>query len=337
MPRHRLKKKKIRRTMRRNRSSLHYPLIIFLLLCTGVFLVAWTLRAAAVDIKVTGRIPGPAVTEPATITDPVSNQRFKDIPITVSGTCPANAAYVEIFSNDVMKGAAICDVDSKYSLSIDLFEGRNDLVAHVFNITDDEGPPSDTVTVFYDAPRPPPQPPPSQGGAGGPPPTPGSNHPPVQPVQQLILKTAFLYKGYFVGDELQWPLEISGGTAPYALSVDWGDGTDDVISRGKAGKLDISHIYAQAGGYQGSYIVKVKATDSSGSKAYIQFFVVVKEKGGNAGGTIFSKRPPALGSSLHWLLVAWPAYLLIVMMAVSYLLGERQELLILKKKGLLRH
>lgn len=314
--------------VRKRRHLFEYPLFVFLLLCTGVFLAAWTFRAAATDIIVTARIPGPPVTSPAVIDNPVNGDRFSAIPIPVNGTCPVNAAYVEIFRNGVMSGSAICEADSTYQLSIDLFPGQNDLTAHVFNITDDEGPVSDVVTVYYDAPQPPPPP----TSSGNKPPSSGSGY-----NNPLILKTAFVYKGYYVGQPVEWPLQITGGSKPYVLHVDWGDKNIDVISRANDGEFKITHTYTKAAGAKGDYTVKVNASDSSGQTAYIQFFVIVNaNQNSNIAGNIFSKPPPALSNSNKWLWLAWPAYVFVLIMAISYWLGEREEIIILRRQGLLK-
>jgi len=305
---------------RPKRHLFRYPLFLFLVLCGGVFLVASTLGVGADNIFVTAKVSGPLVTSPAVITSPSNGTRFSSIPITVSGTCPTNASYVEIFRNNLMSGTAICDLAGNFQLSADLFPGQNDLVAHVFNLTDDEGPVSGTVTVYYDVPVPPVSSP-KQG---------------VPSATPLMLQTAFKYKGYYTGQEVQWPLEISGGTPSYALSVDWGDGSSNVISRSSAGQFNITHTYASPGGYKNSYTIKVNASDANGGKAFIQFFVIVNTKVNvGAGGNIFSKSPPTLGGR-GWLWFAWPAYLLVIILVLSYWLGEREELIILKKRGLLR-
>src|SRR6266404_8980268 len=133
---------------------LPYPLIIFLLLCVGAFLVNSTFRASAQDIKITAAIQGPPVTDPATITSPADGSHFSAVPIEVTGNCTTNAVYVEIFRNNVMSGSAICDGSSTFQLQIDLFPGKNDLTAHSFNINDNEGPVSAIVSVYYDVPQP---------------------------------------------------------------------------------------------------------------------------------------------------------------------------------------
>jgi hypothetical protein len=308
---------------RKRRLFLPWPLLIFLFICSCVFLIAKTFNVGADDIFVTAKVSGPLVTSPAVITSPTDGTHFTSIPISVSGTCPTNAAYVEIFRNNLMSGTALCDINSNFQLSISLFPGRNDLAAHVFNLTDDEGPVSATVTVFYDVPNPPSSATTPAGSSG----KPSASNP-------FTLQTAFVYKGYLVGQEVDWPLQISGGTAPYAVSVDWGDGTNDVISRGAAGSFDIKHTYSESGGYKGSYTIKVKASDGTGNSAFIQFFVIVKNHAGI--GTAFTKSPPSLNNR-NWLWAVWIGYLLVLLLAISYWLGEREELITLRRRGLLKH
>jgi hypothetical protein len=153
----------------------------------------------------------------------------------------------------------------------------------------------------------------------------------------LLLKTSFEYKGYYVGQEVRWPLSISGGTAPYALNVDWGDGSNSIISRKDSGQFDITHTYKAAGADKGSFTIKVQASDSDGNYTYLEFFVIVNPSTSATGtGTIYTKPPPTLGGLRQWLWVAWPAYATVSLMVLTYKLGERQELIILRKGHLLK-
>lgn len=306
----------------RKRLIFGYPLLLFLLLCVGVYLVAWTIKGSTDSIFVSATVKAQAVTSPAVITSPADGTRFTSVPIVVKGTCPPNAAYVEIYRNNFMSGTAMCSPGGDFQLSTDLFSGQNVLVAHVFNVTDGEGPVSNPVTVYYNAPQ---QPSASQ------------STPSQTAVPPLTLKTAFVYKGYYVGQTVEWPLGISGGTAPYSISVDWGDGSTSSIIRQAEGDFKISHKYNKPGADHGSYTIRVNAADQSGQKAYIQFFVIVNtQPNSGLAGNIFSKPPPSLGSNKNWLWVAWPSYILVVLLTVSYWLGEREELLVLRKKGRLR-
>lgn len=307
-----------------------YPLILFLLLCTGVYLIAWTFNAHADDVIIKAIIHGQPVTDKAVITSPSEGTHFKAVPISVAGTCPTNASYVEIFRNNVMDGSALC-ASGSFQTQVDLFDGANKLEAHVFNITDDEGPVSDPVNVVYDAP-PPPQPGLNTGNSTSPPPSKAA---------PLLLKTAFVYKGYYLNQEVDWPLEVSGGTPPYALNVDWGDSHNSIISRPAAGQFYISHTYQSTGNDNGSFTIKVQTSDAAGNYTYMQFFVIVTQKDSgkiNTGSAnIFSKGPPTLGGLHDWVWAAWPVYGAVSLMVLSFWLGEQEEFILLKKRHWLKH
>ena len=220
-----------------------------------------------------------------------------------------------------MSGSAICDTDRKFNIDIDLFSGQNDITAHSFNINDNEGPISHVLGLYYDAPQ-----------------TNVSNKTPQETVNPLIVKTAFVYKGYYVDQDVEWPVVVSGGTKPYAFNIDWGDGSNSVVSRKSEGPFSIKHKYKKPGGNKGAYKIRVQASDSEERYAYIEFFVVVNNHSSDvAVGSVYSKPPPTLGSLKTWLWWAWPVYSSVLLMVVSYKLGEREEFKILKRRGLLRH
>jgi len=153
---------------------------------------------------------------------------------------------VKLFSNNIFVGAVRCS-NGSYSLQIDLFSGQNDLVARVFDDLDQAGPDSNLVTVtFVDA---------NLGAFEG----------------RVTLSSPFARKGANPSETLVWPIIISGGTGPYALSVDWGDGKPITLkSIPFSGNINIDHIYDAAGVYR----VIVKVTDSKGSTAYLQLIGV---------------------------------------------------------------
>jgi len=67
------------------------------------------------------------------------------------------------------------------------------------------------------------------------------------------------------GTQLSWPITINGGTSPYALSIDWGDGTPSkLMSVTSAGPLSLTHTYQLSG----TYTVTVQATDKTGQPAF---------------------------------------------------------------------
>lgn len=187
-----------------------------------------------------GTISAPPPTTGARITIPTNGQNFTSLPVTVAGTCP-NGLLVKIFKNNVFAGAVQCE-NGSFSLPIDLFSGENILIARVFDSLDQAGPDSNKVTVTYTDNRP---------GAG----------------TRPTLTTPYAKLGVNPGDELVWPIVLTGGIGPYAVSVDWGDGSEPtLISLENAGPFDITHVYDTPGVYN----ILIKATDNNGVSAFLQ-------------------------------------------------------------------
>ncbi len=294
----------------------NYPILLFLLLCLGVFMIGLSLRARAEDVSVNATSNGPPPPAPAIITSPAEGTRFTTVPITVNGTCPARF-MVKLYRNDVFSGAVLCALDNTFQIQTDLFDGANDLRARVFNAVEDEGPTSPTIRVYYDRPVTP-QTPTS-------PTTPASTSSPSAGIEPLIIKADNLYKGYYTGDEISWPLDIIGGTAPYALNIDWGDGNTSIFSRKQSGAFSIHHVYAAAGPKQDSYIIKLTASDINDSKTFLQLTVIVHDKNNVAVAT-----PGSTSSRGGVPSVFWPIYGMTFLMALSFWLGQRREFLRLK-------
>lgn len=239
---------------------------------------------------VEGTVPGNPPSQAATIGVPKTGQTFSDVPITVSGLCPNNT-LVELYTNNVFAGSIDCN-NGSYSLQMDLFQGRNDLVARVYDSLNQAGPDSNTVTVFFN------------------PPTPSSG-------PRISLTTQYAKRGANPGAILTWPITLSGGTGPYALTVDWGDKSNaDLFSEAVPGDINLQHTYAQAGVYK----VTIKASDSDGNTAFLQVVGIGNgpiQQQPNSSGIIASQNTKIL-----W----WPIILLFSMVLVSYWLGQKHQL-----------
>lgn len=247
-------------------------------------------------IGMEGRIVQPAPTDAPTISLPANGQVFEDIPITVTGLC-TDGLLVRIFKNNVFGGSDICDGGS-YSIQIDLFPGPNELVARQYDDLDQASPESNKVNVTY---------------AIEVPLVPGS---PDTVAQRITLTTNFARRGIDPGQELTWPFTISGGRGPYAVSIDWGDGKNELLTRDGAGTWDAKHVYERPGVYR----VMVKATDANGQSAFLQVVAIVN-------GAPVNTASDTSGPVVTRTRVLWqPALIIFPLLLSSFWLGKKYQL-----------
>ena len=246
-----------------------------------------------------GTVPTPPPDKAATIIIPKNGQSFNQNPIQVSGLCTTDL-LVKLFSNNVFVGSAIC-VNGSYSLQADLFDGRNELIARIFDALDQPGPDSNIVTVTYSNDQ--------FSGAG---------------IQPLSLSSIYARRGANPGATLTWPINITGGTPPYAISVDWGDGKPvSLQSEAFAGTFNIKHVYDTAG----TYVITIKATDKNGMTAFLQLV-------GQANGAVGQGKEEgddglvATITQIIWI----PAAISIPLIISTFWLGRRYEITVLRKK-----
>ncbi|MCW1908513.1 MAG: PKD domain-containing protein [Candidatus Saccharibacteria bacterium] len=302
-----------------------YPAVMMVILLVIFVVAGLTFKANAANVAVNAFVNGPPPSGPATITAPLDGDVFTTAPITVSGTCPIGGGnMVKIYRNGVFSGAVLCSLSGTFTLQSDLFSGANLLESKVFNAIDVEGPTSTPITVTYNPPPPPPTPPsPPEPAIVTP-----TNSDDQDPATQMVLKTENFYKGYFTGDTITWELELIGGKAPYALTIDWGDGGLSTVSRKTTGKFKVSHKYELPGVLQGSYPIKITATDADGGSTFLQLMVIVSEKDQVTAvvpGTSGNIEVPPFNLPLNFR-VAMPIYLGLLLLVTSFWLGERQEL-----------
>lgn len=285
----------------------HYILriIISLTIVTGIFLIlvatvsAQTQESGSVGLE--GRINTAPPTTGATISFPRDGTTISDLPVTVTGICP-NGLLVKIFKNNVFAGSAQC-TNGSFSIQIDLFSGRNELVARVYDDLDQPGPDSNIVVVTF--------------------PFAGSNN-----VNRISLTSAFAKRGANPGQTLSWPITLTGGTGPYAITVDWGDGKPaDIISQAFPGNFNITHIYDAPGVYN----VVIRATDKDGNIAFLQLVGVANGPAGQAGSGADGKNDPA--TTVVQTKVLWqPVAITLPLLFTSFWLGKRYELFVLRKR-----
>jgi hypothetical protein len=280
-------------------------ILLFILVCAGLI---FSPSASALlpqyipqnpqkgSIGLEGSIKGSAPTQGAVITVPGNGQNFTSTPITVGGIC-TKGLLVEIYKNNVFSGSSNCD-NGSFTLQIDLFDGKNDIVAKVYDELNQSGPDSTTITVNFNANKP----------------TPGP---------RVSLTSAYAKRGAIPGNTLTWPIILSGGVGPYAISVDWGDkSAPDLISRPAPGEIGLEHVYKDPG----IYTVIIKATDSGGVEAYLQVVGV-----GN-GPTQQNTQSAASGTTTQLKVIWWPSAVSFGLVIVAFWLGKRQQVVQIKTR-----
>lgn len=269
------------------------------LLFTGVVGAADTSQnPQAGSVGLEGSISTAPPSRAASITTPGNGAVFTTTPITVAGLC-TSGNLIKLFDNNVFVGSVLC-VNGSYSLRIDLFSGGNQLVARVYDALDQAGPDSNTVSVtFNDAQY-------AQFGS------------------RVTISSIYARRGAYPGDSLVWPLILNGGTGPYAVSVDWGDGSAPALqSQSAAGSLEVKHTYTNAG----VYTVVVRATDKNGVAAFLQLVAVANGATQANGSAKNDSSSTITQTSVMW----WPLLALIPLIVAAFWIGRRHELYVLRK------
>jgi hypothetical protein len=242
-------------------------------------------------------------TQGATITTPGNGASFNTSPVTVNGICPTDL-LVQVYNNSVMVGAVMC-VNGSFSVQVSLFAGTNELTAIVYDSLEQAGPVSNTVTVNYTD---------TNFSAFG---------------ALITLTSSYGRRSAAAGSELTWPLQLSGGTGPYAFSIDWGDGgATELKSQSLAGLVPIAHTYKRAGIYQAN----VKVTDVNGVSAFLQVIAVSNGKVDATPGA-----PNTTDAGPKTTIVWVPAAVAVVLLLPSYWLGRRSQIVSLRNKMLKEH
>ena len=283
---------------------------------------------------VTAKVAAPLPTTAPTITSPADQTHVSVQRIAVQGVCPANT-YVNLYLNNTFSGTTVCGPsDTTYSVDTDLAAGPNTLLARVFNITDDEGPAASPVTVYYDVP-----PPPATTQTTTPtPPTPTVSDTEAIPT---VITQDYNYWVYNLNQPIVWRLTINKGVNPYVLGIEWGDGTSSTITQPNKDSFEITHTYHPTTVGNTNYTIKIQVTDAVGAKSSLQLSAVVRVLPGQVpgGGSISGNsasgstaNPASTSGGSDWpqiakkfMWIAWPSYVIVTLMAVSFWLGERQE------------
>lgn len=124
-----------------------------------------------------------------------------------------------------------------------------------------------------------------------------------------------IIRSLFAGARVTLPIQITGGAAPYALSIDWGDGLTDHKTVVDDKYYSYQHTYKNAG----MFTVKLTTTDAKGVTSFLQTVVQVN---GTAAADTGSTTSTPWGNIVTGLKALWTkAPLLLYVLAVALFLG----------------
>jgi hypothetical protein len=139
----------------------------------------------------------------------------------------------------------------------------------------------------------------------------------------FLVKADYTYQAQRVQRPITFNLAVAGGTAPFAVTVDWGDGTANTTERSEQSEFTVTHVYTTPGEYR----VLVTITDALGKTATMQLLAVSTDPNITTAASISRTDGPVasvLSGIKRWIWLIAPAYLVVILMALSYWIGERQ-------------
>jgi len=261
----------------------------------------------------------------ATITSPSNGDKFVDKErLVVTGTCQPST-FVVVQDNGQLVGSTVCTEAGIYNLTIQIQIGQNILSALNYDNLNQAGPDTPSVTISVRKSKP------------GKPVAPIEQ--PVLPVNPSIIpgvssvlsscddyKAGSLSAGGEVhiavvclprlfGANVQQVLGILvwGGTPPYAISINWGNGIENtLLSISEPGYYKSNFSYAFPGIYRVDFLIK----DKDGEDAVVQSSVQVN------GTTASPAASTTQDDGISWLKTPVPLYVLAVAITLGFWGGD---------------
>ncbi len=285
-------------------------------------------------INVSLTVLGPPPTVGAVITSPSNGYKSESSAIEVSGTCGIDT-YVVVKSNDLVVGTTTCN-GGLFALNIQLMLGKNTLTAMNYDNANQPGPVTSGVIVFYKV---------KESTKTTDTPTTPSN-PSIIPgisddsisVDDSFSKLAYsnctdfkpgdlpvggapqvaivcIPRLFLPGTVQALGLLVWGGEPPYAVSIDWGDGSENtLLSIESPGYKVVSFSYAAPNAYK----IITKITDAKNSTSFFEASTQVNGVIQNQQ-SIDNQNNSVVGS---WIEASVPVYLVAVAITVGFWGGD---------------
>lgn len=213
---------------------------------------------SASEYEISAKVPAIPPSTPPTIIYPVENVPIRDREVTIRGTCPVAVppVIIAIYDGDTLLGSVRCNNEGGYALNVYLSEGIHQLMAKILSITGDAGGVSAAIVVEVRRIEP--------ARAGGDPSPVASSAPQIGLPLSILPSDIFLTLN--AQNEVLWMGKFQGGTLPYKVTVDWGDGETTSYDVANHEEQSFRHGYSKAS----SYNVTITMTDATGMKTVLE-------------------------------------------------------------------
>jgi hypothetical protein len=225
------------RVLRHKHTSYRGLGAIFIL--AGLVIVATALvqRAAADSLfSVSAVVPVPVPYASAVISTPADDSSVQSSDVLVAGNCPivSPAVTVVVIMDGTVAGSALCSSSNNFALPLHLALGNHTLATQTYTVTGGQGPESPAVTVTY-------QPNTISAETHRNETTKSASATTTKNTAPALIPTdPFNLVG--ADNTADWNGRINGGTAPYRITVDWGDGNRNTYTTTDA-QLHYIHQY----------------------------------------------------------------------------------------------
>jgi hypothetical protein len=158
------------------------------------------------------------------------------------------------------------------------------------------------------------------------------------PSNPPVIVTGYTYRAYRPGEAFSWDVSLRQGQPPYKLQVDWGDNSRSTYAVDSHLPVTVSHTFPTKTTAD-EYVIILNATDAKGAAApAVQLSAVVKGTD-PVGGAVTGSGPVSglLNAIRDHLWIVWPTYIVVVLMVLSYWLGEREVYQRFMKRRRLSH
>ena len=222
-----------------------WPALLLLIALTGGILMFTQNSASAANSSLFSQTINVAPPlKGAVITSPVTGAKVFKADVTVSGTCDFVLPFTVISIYDrgsVLLGSTHCKSNGTFELIVRLKPGLNILTARTNNVGGEYGPISNEVRVTFIP-------------------------PPNAVVNDLVIRSRKPYITYSLSEPAEWIGSFAGGTGPYTVWINWGDGTNtERFNNIGTQEYTFRHSYSA----MKPFFMTIRVTDTKGnSRAY---------------------------------------------------------------------